>query len=377
MMRKALKGSLAAAAGIALGLGTASMALAQDGEGEEPIPVASGTVSSENGVGLYGSIGEAEKNVEASMLSIELGEGDARTVYCIQIQVGLLKNSVHEERAWEEVPVEDLPLVLGVLLNGYNGGNATELIEAAGVTDADLGDFSADQVAYAGTQAAVWSLTDGWTINAEDPTQGGDGVDAAVTGVQTYLLENSEPAEEPEMDPYFEVDDSEAAVDGTTVGPFTVSTNLGTVTFQQPEGATIVDENGEAVTEFSDGQSVWVEFDEAQSSTVNITTESVIWTTPVGRVFVPVDASSETLTGQNLILGQSHEEEIAAEVEFELVIEDVPSESPSAQPQLPVTGTSLTTVAGIGGAVLVAGVAAIVLMRRRAATAGGDWGDDK
>lgn len=375
MIKKALKGSLAAAAGIALGLGASGVALAQDGQ---ETPLASGEVSTAPGIGLHGSVDGVTKNVNASMISLELGEGNSRVVYCIQIHVGLLNGNTHEERAWDDVPVESLPLVLGVLLNGYNGGNADELIEEAGVTGEDFESFSSEQIAYAGTQAAVWTLTDNWTINAGDATAAGEGVDNAVLGIQEYLIENSEPVEEPDMEPYFETDDSEAVVDGATYGPFTVATNLGGVNFQQPEGATIVDENGEAITKFTDGQTFYVEFAEEKSSSVSFVTDSVNWVTPVGRAFVPVDGDSNTLEGQNLILGESHEEEIAAELQFEIAIEEAPEEtSPAAQPQLPQTGTDLTLVAGIGAAVLAAGVVALVLMRRRAAAAGGDWGGDK
>lgn len=373
MIKKALKGSLAVAAGLAVGLGGSGVALAQDGD-NAPMAVTGNYVDLGDGIVLNGSLpgdgSSINKDVEASMLGLQLGEGDVRLVYCIQIEVGLRGGDVHEERAWDDVPVEDLPKVLGVLLAGYNGSNAAELIEAAGVSDKDIAPFSPEQVAYAGTQAAVWSLTDKWTID-DDPTRGEQGVDEAVTAIQSHLLE-TEPVDEPDMDPYFETDDSEASVDGTTYGPFTVSTNLGSVAFTQPDGATIVDENGDEVTEFNNGQTFYVEFDDAESDSVSLVTDSVVWTTPVGRVFVPVN--DEDRPGQNLILAEAHEEEIAAELEFEIAIADVPSEE--AQPQLPQTGTNLTTVAGIGAAVVAAGVVALVLMRRRAATAGADWGGD-
>lgn len=371
MMRKALKGSLAAAAGIAIGLGAGGTALAQDDE----TPVATGQVTSEPGILLTGAAGENPPAVRASMLGLELAEGESRTVYCIQIHVALLDGNDYQERSWDDIAVEELPLVLGVLLNGYSNGadNAAELIEAAGVAG-DFEGFSEEQVAYAGTQAAVWSLTDDWQINADDPTEGGEGVDNAVAGIQAYLLENSEPTDEPTMEPEVSVDNSEATVDGSVVGPFTINTNYESIAFQQPDGATVVDENGEEVGEFTDGQQVWIDFGDNEPSNITITTESVTLVTPAGRVFVPVDADSSDLEGQNLILAEEHFEEVSVEAPFELTLEDVPSETP-AQPQLPETGTNLTLIAGIGGGVLAAGVLAMVFMRRRrAAAAGGDWG---
>ncbi len=374
MIKKALKGSLAAVAGLALAFGSGGVATAQD-----VAPFAEGDIRTEGGVGLNGLPGS--RNVNANIIKIEL-DGTERITYCIQINVGLKPGYTHQERAWDEANVdrrEDLPRVLGVLTIGFNGSNAADLIDAAGVGDNDFGDYSERQIAYAGTQAAVWALTDSWEINADNPTIGGEGVDAAVLGIQTYLLDNAESIEEPDMEPYFETDDSEAAVDGAVYGPFTVSTNLGSVKFQQPEGATIIDENGEAITEFTDGQVFSVEFDEAETGSISLVTESVTWTTPVGRTFVPVDGDSNELEGQNLILAEAHEEELTAELEFEITIEDVPEETtPAAQPKLPKTGTDLTMVAGIGAGVLAAGVVALVLMRRRAASAGAgaDWGSD-
>lgn len=363
MMTKALKGTLAAAAGVALGLGGVAAAQAQD---EEAGIAAAGNVILEDGIRLNGETPNGQQSPEATMIGLDLGDGETRTVYCIQLQVGLEEALVHEERQWDDVPVEDLPKVLGVLSNGYNGSNAAELLEAAGVAGEDLEGFSADQVAYAGTQSAVWSLTDGWVLDSADAA------DAAVQGVQNYLIENSEPVDEPDFEPYFEVDDSQAKTEGSTVGPFTASTNFDAVTFAQPEGATIVDENGEEVTSFTDGQTFYVKFDEAADSSVTLVTDTITWTTPAGRTFVPVDAEGADVEGQRLILAEEHTSDYAAEIEFEIAVEEVPSESP--KPQLPVTGASLTTVASVGGAVLLAGIVAMVLMRRRAARA--DWGSD-
>lgn len=365
MMTKALKGTMAAAAGVALGLTGVTAAQAQDGE--DAGISAAGNVTLEEGIRLNGDTPEGSQSPEATMIGLELADGETRTVYCIQLQVGLEQDLIHEERPWEDIPVEDLPMVLGVLVNGYNGDNAAELLEAAGVAGEDLEGFSADQVAYAGTQSAIWSLTDGWVLDSAD------NADVAVQGVQDYLIANSEPIDEPDFEPYFEVDDAEAKTEGTTVGPFTVGTNFDEITFSQPEGATIVDENGDEVTSFTDGQQFYVKFDKAETATVKLVTDTIVWTTPAGRTFVPVDGEGADVEGQRLILAEEHTSEYNAEIEFDIAVEEVPSESP--KPQLPTTGASLTTVASVGGAVLLAGIVAMVLMRRRAA-ARADWGSD-
>jgi LPXTG-motif cell wall-anchored protein len=369
MMTKALKGTLAAAAGVALGLTGTAAAHAQD---EEAGTLAAGNVVIEDGgIQLHGEANGTDKNPHASMIALDMGDGDLRSVYCIQLEVDLEEQYLHEERPWEDVPVEDLPMVLGVLLAGYDGTNAGELIEAAGLASDDYGDVTQDQLAYAATQSAIWSLTDGWVLDTQDPT-GDDVADSIVPDLQAYILEQAEPVDEPDLEPYFEVDDSAAKTEGSTVGPFTASTNLEALNFGQPEGATIVDENGEEITSLTDGQVFYVKFDEAKTGSVTLVTETFTWTTPAGRTFVPVDAEGADVEGQRLILAEEYTEEYSAEIEFEIVVEEVPSESP--KPQLPVTGSSLTTVATVGGAVLLAGVVAMVLMRRRAARA--DWGSD-
>jgi hypothetical protein len=175
MIRKALKGAVAVSAGLALGLGSAGIAFAQ-GDDE---PVASGTITTQGGVGLNGSIGEDSKNVNANIIHLNIGD-DAYLVYCIQINEPLRKGNVYEERPWAEIPVEDLPRVLGILVNGYNGENATELLDAAGVDPAtDFTPYSIEQIAYAGTQGAIWHTTDGWDINPSDPAVGGAAAGAA------------------------------------------------------------------------------------------------------------------------------------------------------------------------------------------------------
>lgn len=370
MMTKALKGTLAAAAGVALGLTGVAAAQAQD---DEAGTLAAGNVHIEDdGIQLFGDVEGTDKQPHASMISLDMGDGEYRTVYCIQLNVNLEEQYLHEERSWDDVPVEDLPKVLGVLDNGYDGTNAGELLDAAGVAGEEYDGFTQEQLAYAGTQSAVWSLTDKWVLDADDPTAGGDAADAAVQGVQDYLIENSEPIDEPDLEPYLDVDDSEAKTDGDTVGPFTVSTNIDTLTFSQPEGATIVDENGEEITSFTDGQTFFVKFDEAKTGTVKLVADTITWTTPAGRTFVPVDDAGADVEGQRLILAEEHTAEYTPEIEFDITVEEVPSESP--KPQLPTTGASLTTVASVGGAVLLAGIVAMVLMRRRAARA--NWGSD-
>jgi LPXTG-motif cell wall-anchored protein len=367
MMTKALKGTLAAAAGIALSLSGVAAAQAQEeGAGDDVSTLASGNVVLADGIRLSGG-------PEATMIGLDLGDGETRTVYCIQIEVPLQRDLVHDERPWEDIPVEQLPLVLGVLVNGYDGTNAAELLDAALVEeDVFSNDITADQVAYAGTQSAIWSLTDGWALEG-DATGEDDVIDAAVTAVHNYLIEESEPIDEPDFEPTFDIDDSQAAVDGTTVGPYTVATNLDSLTFGQPEGATIVDENGEEITSFTDGQTFYVEFAEEKDASVTLVTDTATWTTPAGRTFVPVDAEGADVEGQRLILAEEHTSEYAAEIEFEIAVEEVPPVSESPQPQLPVTGSSLTTVASVGGAVLLAGVVALVLMRRRRAA---NWGSE-
>ncbi|MCH7229581.1 thioester domain-containing protein [Glycomyces sp. L485] len=374
-MRKALKGSLAVAASLALVLGVDGAALAQDEPAED---IASGTMSGGPGLDLNGQLDGEDKPANAYMHQLVV-DNWPYTVYGVQVDVEPQKLDTYQERAWEDVPVEDLPLVLGVLANGYNGDWAADVLDAAGV----LGSFvpsdeiSIEEVAYAGTQAAIWHLADGWEIDAEDPTDDGDDVDRWVIAIMAYLLDNAEPIEEPNPDPHFAIDNAAAVTEGAKVGPFTVSTNFSPVSLtqppvslSQPEGATLVNLNGHAIDRFEDGQSVWVEFDGEETGPVTVIAETATWIAPVGRTFVPVGGADAE--GQTLILASQISNRVATEIEFASPDE---AASPASEATLPVTGSTLTMVVGIA-AVLLAGGVLLVLKRRRAATAGGDWGEN-
>src|SRR5690625_4285402 len=98
MIKKALKGSLAAVAGLALAFGSGGVATAQD-----VAPSAAGDISTEGGVGLNGLPGS--RSVNANLIKLEL-DGTQRLTYCIQINVGLKPGYTHQERAWDEANVD-------------------------------------------------------------------------------------------------------------------------------------------------------------------------------------------------------------------------------------------------------------------------------
>lgn len=376
MTRTALKGSLAAAAGLALVLGGVGSAFAQDEPAED---FASGTPSGGSGLDLNGQLDGEDMPVNAYMHQLVV-EDWPYTVYGVQVEMEPETLDLFEERAWEDVPVENLPLVLGVLANGYNGDYASDVLDAAGAGSVIITDeYGVEEIAYAGTQAAIWHLTDGWEIDAEDPTDEIDDVDEQVLAVMDYLIDNAEPIEEPNPEPHFAIDNAAAVTDGSKVGPFTVSTNyspdsptsvLPPISLTQPEGATLVNARGDALDRFEDGQAIWVEFDGEETGPVAVTAETATWIAPVGRTFAPVDDADTD--GQRLILASQISDRVATEIEFASPDE---AASPESEATLPVAGSTLTTVVGIAAA-LVASVVVLVLKRRRAATAGGDRGEN-
>ncbi|WP_025273553.1 thioester domain-containing protein [Haloglycomyces albus] len=360
MFKRSLKAGAAAGAGLLVAIGSANAVQAQD-DGNEPVR---GGIDTAEGLSLKGNQGG---NIQASLISVEL-DGQSLLSYCIQIENPLQEDKIHEETAWDELgeEVENLEEVLAVLNEGFGSNDADTVFEKAGV-EGDWDAALSDQIAYAGTQSAIWSLTDGWELG-DDATGSPEDVDAAVTAVQDYLLDSDlDPVPEPIDEPTFEVTGDDAEYDDGVAGPFQASTNIGPLTFESPEGTTVVDADGNELTELNDGDTFYAELSEdADEFALNITSYTNYFA--VGRTFEAtpdeVSTKSDVLKAQRIILAEQGSQQIEGEVTLSI---EVPK-----QPKLPETGTTYVMFAGIGAALLAAGAVALVLMRRKRTA--GDWG---
>jgi TQXA domain-containing protein/LPXTG-motif cell wall-anchored protein len=363
----------ASLAGAALAaLAAAAPAAAQ----EEPAPV-SGDVVTAPGLELRGRLDDARYDVWANVLGLTPhGSEETLVVYCIDIRTPLDTESPYTEGDWEESGVANLEAVRWVLFNGYPNVAPEDLVEDAGAeVNPDWSDEELAEVAYAGTQAAVWHFTDDWDLLTDNPVKGGNsGEDEAVLAVYEHLTE--EPGRVPDPSE-FVVDlegADEAVYEDGRFGPYTVRSNAGPVELTA-EGGRLETEDGEEARSLDDGERFWIVLDEdADGITVEGT---AAYDLPVGRVFLATtdealsgDAVNPMTSGdsQKLILAQPREGEVPAEWRFAL--DAPPSDRPSeaaGDAQLPSTGTSLTVAFAAGLALLVGGLTVVALGRRRSA----------
>jgi TQXA domain-containing protein/LPXTG-motif cell wall-anchored protein len=378
MRLKTIRTPLAAAAVLAAVL-TGGPALAQ----EEPEPV-SGDVVTAPGLELRGRLdldadepGKERYDVWANVLGLTPhGTEETLVVYCIDILTPLDTESPYAEGDWEESGVANLEAVRWVLFNGYPNVAPADLVEGAGAAvNPDWSDEEVAEVAYAGTQAAVWHFTDGWDLLTDNPVKGGNsGEDEAVLAVYEHLTEDAGRVPDPSE---FIVDlegEEAAAYEDGRFGPYTVRSNAGPVELTA-EGGRLETGGGGEVASLEDGEEFWIVLDEGADA---ITIEgTAAYDLPVGRVFLAT--TDESLSGdavnpmtaggsQQLILAQPREGEVPAEWRFALEAPPTDRPTESGQAQLPATGSSLTVAFAAGLALLIGGLTVIALGRRRKAS---------
>jgi TQXA domain-containing protein/LPXTG-motif cell wall-anchored protein len=340
---------------------------------EEPEPV-SGDIVTAPGLELRGEMDGERYDVWANVLGLQPhGTEETLVVYCIDIRTPLDTERPYTEGEWEESEVANLEAVRWVLFNGLPNVGAEDLIEASGgEVNPDWSEEEINEVAFAGTQAAVWHFTDAWDLLTDNPVKGGNsGEDEAVLAIYQHLTEDTGRVPDPSE---FTVDlegEEAATFEDGRFGPYTIRSNAGPVTLTA-EGGRLETEGGEEVATLEDGEEFWIALDDGENEiTVSGT---AAFDLPVGRVFLAT--TDESLSGdavnpmtsgesQKLILAQPREGEVPAEWKFAL---DAPSERPSDSggAKLPTTGASLSIAFAAGLALLVGGMTVIVVGKRRA-----------
>ena len=198
-----------------------------------------------------------ESVVPPTLIGLRLDNGEVLHTYCLQLTVDL-KNDVTLTRVpWNSFPNNASGFnahnkqINWILHNSYPQiTDLTALSKAAG-----LPDTISSQDAIAGTQAAIWNLTDGATITQQATHPGAKIADADINGLFKYLTGSAnvgmdQPSGTPTADPTLSLSPKTtnplAGQAGGKIGPFTVSTNLTGVelTSSLPNGVTLVDGNG-------------------------------------------------------------------------------------------------------------------------------------
>ncbi|WP_426403575.1 LAETG motif-containing sortase-dependent surface protein [Streptomyces sp. R-07] len=223
--------------------------------------------------------------VNGGLFKMEVEGGGTLFTYCIDLRTGAKRDFDYKEVGWDESSLHNngnAGKILWILENAYPKLSADTL---GGKVGADL----SKQEAAAGTQAAIWTLSDDVVATPKDED---------AEKLKEYLLEKAVELDEPTAS----LGLSPATVAGKAgdkLGPITVTTNAETAKLAAapgaPAGVKVVDKDGKAVTEAKNGDQVYFDVPAGTADgTAELTAEA---TTKVslGRAFVSVDGPSQTL----------------------------------------------------------------------------------
>lgn len=344
---------VAAVAGITL-IGFAGTAQAED-----PITTqdAVGKVKGKDGISVFRQ--DADKPTSAHPLVLTTNDGVSQLVYCIDLHTSLDGSHDYTEDDWSNSGVDKLEKIKWTLHNSLPNETVDAILAKTGATLP--GDYSAEEkesFVYAATQATIWHWSDNFDLAEGNSSSEGDDVDAAVSAIYKWLVDNVTDMPDPGK--------PELAFSGKTTGKTSdkiqvdVDSNLGTITLKV-DGGKAVDKDGKEVTEVKGGDSFWLTSDKAGTVTVTGTGEFKV---PVGRVFVSTQGKD---TSQKLILAGALVKpgEGKHEVKF------------TEAPALAVTGTSVTIMSVAGVALLAGGVVFAMMFMRRRRAAAATWGGEE
>ncbi|MEV4132676.1 thioester domain-containing protein [Dactylosporangium sp. NPDC049742] len=250
---------------------------------------------------------------------------------------------------------EELGQVQWVLTHAYPTVSPDALLAAAkGTKPAGIDATLFTKLVYAGTQSAIWTITDGDIFALRDNNEGfntGNTPEqyAVIVAVSEYLVKASKnPAADPQ--PKLEINPATlAGVVGKKIGPFTVVSGGGEAALTAT-GGKLVDADGKAVTSLPNGGKFYVVADAVGTVTIDAKGSGSV---PIGRMFVTAKEPNKT---QKLILAGVAGTELEAKATVTI--------NP-APPELPVTGVKLTGAITAGALLIAGGVALLLVVRRR------------
>ncbi|MFD3571321.1 LAETG motif-containing sortase-dependent surface protein [Streptomyces sp. NPDC058671] len=225
-------------------------------------------------------------SVGGGLFKMEVDGGGTLFTYCIDLRTGAKEDFDYKEVGWDESSLHDngnAGKILWILENAYPKLSAEAL---GGKLDVDL----SKKEAAAGTQAAIWTLSDDVTATPKDED---------AQKLTAYLLEKAVQLDEPTAS----LSVSPATIAGkagSKLGPISVDTTAATAKVSlapgAPAGVTVVDKDGKPVTEVAKGKTE-VFFDVPAGTADGAAELTAAATTKVslGRAFVSVDGPSQTL----------------------------------------------------------------------------------
>ncbi|MGW0930850.1 thioester domain-containing protein [Streptomyces sp. NPDC002644] len=227
---------------------------------------------------------DGEREVPAGLFELSVDGGGTLQTYGVDIERTTQPGVVYQESDWSGTSLagnRDAGRIVWVLRHSYpQVDDLTELAaraKAKGLTEQD---------AAAGTQVAVWRLSDGSDVIATDPQ---------AERLADYLVKHARAQDEPRASLRLEPP-AAAGRPGTRIGPITVRTGADDVTVLPPADtspAWITDKNGKAVETVDDGGRLYVDIPhDADDGAATLTVEATT-TVPVGRALTS-DSRSQT-----------------------------------------------------------------------------------
>lgn len=198
--------------------------------------------------------------------------------YCIEQYKLTWETMKYVEGTWDSSNVTDISHVTAALQQGYPTVSAAALGTAAIVPSPPL----TEDEAAAATQAVIWHYTDGTSLDASSAVNTPNTIAA-----YNYLLAATAAGASSGFTPALSVSPSSATgAEGSIVGPFTITTNLSSVTVSVAAGAEIVDAGGDPITPSHDGDVFYVKPSGAGTYAISLSGTKAVGT---GRVFLPLD----------------------------------------------------------------------------------------
>jgi TQXA domain-containing protein len=360
-------------AGAVIGISAATPALAAD-----PVVARPSTGDAYGAVRLDGVVGP----VALVPVQLTFAGGEQPLAYRLDLRHPVAVNHNYAAGTWADSEVDNLAKVQWVLLHGHPAVSADDLLAAAGTSAAGIRPKRIEAVLYSATQLAVWHFSDGTDLTANSiflPAEF-----RAIQAVYTYLIGNAtdllEPAAELSISPATAADVEQ----GAKAGPFTVTGPSGDISLTV-DGGTAVDADGNPVTAVVNGGRFFLTRDTPGDVTVSARAAA---TQSTGRVFL--FRGPQDIRKQSLILAGTAGEPLTASAKAAFTPKpgSTPTPTPTATPSptgtatppagpgAPGTGggnggalpTTWTSIVGplVGGVVLLAaGIAAVILVRRR------------
>ncbi|WP_435110062.1 thioester domain-containing protein [Nocardiopsis synnemataformans] len=337
------------------------------------------------------------REVDTALFSLRVAEHASVRAYTVTADEEVQPYAAYVESAWSDVPewtetpqeTDPADRAHWIVSHSYPAVGMESLLEGSDLSQLD------EARAIAGTQAALWHVLEGVQ---PDPAAN----DPAVMALYGHLLEGSASAADNTSSRSLAVSPShvEAVAPEEPLGPLTVHSSGAepvSVSVRGAPASWLVDADGEQVTQTSDGEQVFLDVDPSVPAGVaTLHLHGRDFPLPQGRLFtgrdgvrtrslVTAEAGSATSSAtatftwhpeqtEEPVAGASPEpvpEEDPPALD-EAVEEEVPTEevSPTAEDRIPeddlaVTGTWLSGLLIIAGALVVSGLIILVVGRKR------------